>query len=543
MKNLNAQAILTLGLLIGISITGVAQHKVLHSNKRTILAIEGNVRQDWTITPRLNPDVLPLYDAVAKVKKVKFVSDIDSVEFTVKVNKPVDFIVLYKDDTAYTRISFTNQIPNTISMTDKLLSLSMFWSEARYNFAFYDQLTFDWDSLYKSYIPVMMQSKNDLDYSELMNKFIGSLQDAHSTFASVNYHYPYCDYLGMMVKYFDDTLRIVRVDSTLINIYPLGSKIVKINGLDANDYMDKYVNPYVVSRFKPTQQELAAYNLVSAKPLDNKITITCITPQGKIITNTPARDGKKSGHPFTGKEYDYDSELIHISWIKETNIAVLTINTFAYNQIIDYFERHKDTLYTADGIIIDIRNNGGGSTLIAKHFLNYIIKDSFYLTYGYDTRINNGVKRANGNYVKHNEDFYKMRAYQSFDPDTVYIEDSVKRFDCPIVILTSSNTVSAAEDFLIMLYERSDRPLFIGSPSFGSTGSPLVIWDWPVHDSYARVCTRRVRFPYSKKPFLEGITPDIWVKYSFEEYMSGIDKDMEVAVQELQKQIDAKQPK
>ena len=540
------QICLILCLLIGISIVGFAQNKtnVLLSNQKTIMICYDNIKSEWVISPDVKPDIFNIYDLVDKKKKVKFVSDIDSVEFNVKVNHSIDFAVLYKGDTAYTRIDFHNQLPNSISMTDKLLALSMFWSEVRYNFAFYDQLTFDWDSLYKAYISLVEATTTDLDYSELMQQFSGSLQDAHTGIYFRNTSFPYKDYFPMSVQYFEDTLRIISIEESLKDIYPLGSKIIKINGMSADEYMDKYVNPYVASKFKPTQQHLAASALLSAKKLDHKITLTYTTPQDETKTNTPVRNGEKNrDKPSVGKEYNYDRASISISWLEnQRKIAHLRLNSFndLRNSIEEYFEKNKDTLYHADGIIIDLRQNGGGSTTVAEYFLKHIIKDSFFLRFGAEARINNSAKKSSGNYIAENEDFLKMRAFTVYESDTIFIEDSIKRFDCPIVVLISGGTVSAAEDFLIMLYERPDRPLFIGQPSFGSTGGPLVLWDWPIEGGFARICSRRMLYPYSKKPFNEGITPDIWVKYTFEEYMDNVDKDIKVAVKELEKQIQAR---
>ncbi|MDR0603333.1 MAG: hypothetical protein LBG80_03410 [Bacteroidales bacterium] len=538
--------LIIIALIIGTLAIGKAQKKenVLHSTKKQIYYMINHQSSEWIIAPEIKPDILTIFDSFEKTKrskKVKFISDIDSIEFTVKINKPIDFIVLYNNDTAYTRIEFINCQPNTISMKDKLLALSMFWSEVRYNFVFYDQLTFDWDSLYQTYIPLVMETKNNVEFDELMQKFVGSLQDGHTNYQGSHYHYPYTDYIGISVRYFNDTLRIVTVDTTLVNTFPVGSKIIKINGMNTDEYMEKYINPYVDSKFKPTQELLAAYDLFSVRQLNDKLTLTYITPQGEIKTNTPPREGERFRYPSTGKSYISDYERIRISWL-ENNIALLTINSFndPQGQIERYFEKYKDTLYYADGIIIDIRTNSGGSTATARYFLKHIIKDTCFLHFAWQARVNNSVKKANGNYIENNKDFYAMRAYQTFDADTIYIEDSIKRFDCPIIILIATGTVSAAEDFLIMLYERPDRPLFIGRPSFGSTGSPLVIWDWPIKNSFARICARRVLFPYSKKIFDTGIIPDIWVKYSFEEYMGNIDKDIEVAIKELEKQIQKK---
>lgn len=531
-------------LLFSNSILGIAQqeNKILHTNKSKIHHIIDDIRkEEWHIAPSLKPDILNLYDLNKKTINVKFISDIDSVEFMVELNTPIDFIILYNNDTAYTRINFTNTFPNNISTADKLFALSMFWSEVKYNFVFYDQLLFDWDSLYQAFIPLVMKTTNDIEYMELMALFSGSLQDGHTNIYFSDFVLPYRDYIPMSVRYFNDTLRIVRVSSNIAETYPLGSKILKINGIDTEEYMSRFVTPYVASRYKPTQQSLSATSLLSAKRLDHELILTYQTPEGEIKTNSPERNGEKYRRPSVGYESQYDSSPINISWMEsEQKIALLSLNTFSpFNDYIQkYFEKHKDTLYSADGIIIDLRQNGGGSTDVAIYFLKHIIKDPYFLMYGAEARINNSSKKANGNYIPANEDFYKMRAYETHSSDTIWIEDSIRRFNCPIVVLFSTYTVSAAEDFLIMLYEREDRPLFIGQPSFGSTGGPLVLWDWPIENSFARVCARRILYPYSGKPFIEGVKPDILVEYSFEEFVSGQDKEIECAIEKLKKQIE-----
>jgi C-terminal processing protease CtpA/Prc len=302
--------------------------------------------------------------------------------------------------------------------------------------------------------------------------------------------------------------------------------------------MQKHVEPYVDSDYKPTVRHLAASKLLSAKLPTDTLVIKYQTPQGKMLLNRLPRDGqRRSAEAVVGYQYAYARKRIEITWQKD-DIAVLAFNTFddRNGELIAEFEKLKDTLYHAKGIVIDLRKNGGGSTKVAWHLLQYIIKDDYFLNFAWQTRLNDGVKKAQGNFRKEYEDYYKNAAYRTVPADTVYIPDTIKRFEAPIVVLFSTNTVSAAEDFLIILYERSGRPLFVGQPSFGSTGSPLVVWGFP-GNGFARVCARRVLFPYSMKPFTEGIQPDILVNYTLGEFMSGKDKDMEVAVQELQKQM------
>jgi hypothetical protein len=509
---------------------------IMHSNKKVITFYNGGGENEWTINPSLKPDIFRHYSETETFRKFRFISDIDSLEFNVEINKPIYFSIIYNGDIAHTVIEFINYIPNTLSDEQKLYALSLFWSEAKYNFAFIEKLHFDLDSLYIAYIPKISATKNDYEFYNQMQIFVGHFKDGHTN-VNFNYSGKYTDYIDVTARYFGDNLYIIRTREDIEKYLPIGSKILEINGMTTNDYIKQHVEPYIESDFEPTVKALSAAKLFSSNLSSNLLTVKYITPDDKIMVKTLPRDGKKTTGNFIGYSPKRWEKPIEINWI-ENDIAVLGFHTFVDfgGKLVPFFEKLKDTLYHAKGIIIDLRQNGGGSTDVAEHLLKYLIKDTDFLTYAWQTRINDGVKKANGNWIEEYEDYYKDRAYRTVMPDTIYISDSIKRFNVPITILISTMTVSAAEDFLIMLYERNDRPKFIGRPSFGSTGSPLVIWDWPDENGFARICARRVLFPYSLKPFTEGIMPDILVEYTFDEFMSGKDKDIEIAVKELEKQ-------
>ena len=528
--------------LIGIMLTsilyGYAQYDkiIMHSNKKNIVFFVNEGQNSWTITPEIKPDVYKIYHETVKSYYMKFISDIDSLEFNVEVNKPVYFSIIYNGDTAYTAIEFTNYIPNSLSDEEKLYGLSLCWSEIKYNFAFIEKIKFDIDSLYKKFMPKVLATKNDYEYQKQIALFIGKFKDGHTTvgFSGLG---RYTDYISMETRYFDNELYIVCAREDLAKIYPIGSKIIEINDLPTAEYMKQYVEPYIASDFEPRVKTSAAYRLFANDLSSNKIKIKYETPDKKILVNTPPRDANSVDGEIVGYIQKYPTQRIELNW--KENIAILGFHSFSARDdevLIRAFEKLKDTLYSAKGIIIDLRQNGGGSTDVGRHLLKYIVKEPYFLGFGSHTRINNGIKKANGNWIEKYEDFYKYRAYETWLPDTIYISDTIKKFNVPIVVLISNYTFSAAEDFLIDLYEIPGRPLIIGQPSGGSTGSPSVIWDFPGKGS-VRVCARKVLFPYSLKPFLEGIQPDILVNYSFEEFMSGKDKDIEVAIKELQKQI------
>lgn len=54
------------------------------------------------------------------------------------------------------------------------------------------------------------------------------------------------------------------------------------------------------------------------------------------------------------------------------------------------------------------------------------------------------------------------------------------------------------------------------------------------HGGSARICSRQVLFPYSRKPFKQGIKPDMEVKFTIDDLMKGRDPVVEKAVAFLQ---------
>lgn len=509
------------------------QQTIIHSNKKNIVMMINTGKNDWTITPELKPDIYNMYSETAKTRTIRFITDIDSATFIVKLNKPVKLAMVLKNkDTAQVVINLSNKIPNTLSNKDKVYALSSFWSETKYNFAFIDRLPFDLDSLYLSYIPKVLDTKTDYDFYDQMELFAASLKDLHSG-AFYRMKGNYSNYIPLSARYFGDSLYIVNVREDLAKQFPLGSAIIEINNLPMQEYMKRNVETYVCSGYRPTVREISASRLFGSDLSTKKITITYKTPDGRILTNTPPRNGNSVYGEYLGPTPKRWNKLVELFWEKN-KIARLAFNTFyPKDKLVKMFESIKDTLYSANGIIIDLRANGGGDSNTAWYLLSYMIKDPYFLTFAWQTRINSGVKKANGNYIKENEDYYKNKAYQTFAADTVWIPDSVKRFKVPMAVLISGRTCSAAEDFLIVLKERKDRPVFIGRPTMGSTGSPLVLDKFP-ENGVAKVCTRRVLFPYSHEPFNEGIVPDIAVNYTLNEYLNSTnDKDVDAAIEWL----------
>jgi len=517
----------------------------LYSNKKNISYLINDVRSNWIISPERNIDQLKVYCENNEDKKtVKFISDTDTILFYVKNNDTIRFsVVLNSVDTAITEIVAIHDLPDQISDKEKLYSLSLFWSESKYNFMNYDNLKFDWDSLYKSFIPRVLDTRNDFEFYRELKAFASQLSDGHTAIYDNSQFSFFCDYIPVLLTHVNKSIYIVGFRETLKEKLELGGEIVMIDGKPTEQYMEEDVFPYISASTEQNKWSIGVSALTygfKSKPL----TITYVKTNGKRKTVKLQRNGESKRYDKNGDEkyqiiglrnkYKRNLDLTFL----DDSIAVLNYSSFyPEKQTIEKFKRRIPELLKAKGLVIDMRNNRGGSTTVAYSLIERIIKKDYFLGLAAETRVNDAVYKAMGYGYEKYEDYYTNSMYRQETADTIVISDTTERFEYPIVILIGENTFSAAEDFLLMIYDIEGRPLLIGSPTAGSTGAPLVIEGFP-GGGYARICARRCKYPYSGKQFVgEGIQPDITIYPAIEDVLNGTDVVLEKGIELVIEQI------
>jgi hypothetical protein len=481
--------------------------------------------REWNISPETNPDILYIF--CDKPITVTFILKSKEVDFKVNVHDTICFSFIKGKDTAFTQIIGVKDIPNTIKTEDKLFHLSRLWSEAKYNFVNIDQIHFNWDSLYHAYIPLVIKTENDFEYYKLLKRFYASLNDGHTEVSRPSSLSVFCDYIPVTISVFDKQLYITGSSkNSLLDSTFLGAKIIEIEKKPTLQYIEEEVLPYISASTEQSKWmqvpsvlgydlRMKKFNALVLKKSGEKVSISIFRNGEATRTNDEVLTLVPS------KKISWD--LVQLEWLQDT-VLHLSINGFYPEEIvIPQLKQLEPQILKAKRLIIDLRGNGGGTTGVAWVLQSYLTKGNFLVNYAWQTRINDGVRKANGNWIEEYQDFYLDKAYRTEKGDTIPISDTIIRWTMPTVILIGEYTFSAAEDFLVNIYEVPGRPLLIGSESGGSTGSPLVIENLPL-DSRARVCTRRILYPYSLKPFVnKGVTPDIIIKASFEDFCSGKD--------------------
>jgi carboxyl-terminal processing protease len=164
----------------------------------------------------------------------------------------------------------------------------------------------------------------------------------------------------------------------------------------------------------------------------------------------------------------------------------------------------------APGLIIDLRNNGGGYSSLADLMAGRLFAHPF--VYGRDyfgARLPQRLWRA-------------VREYQ--------VEPRGRIYTGAVVLLVNSGVASTAETFCVSLVEGRGAKT-VGRLTAGSTGRP-VVFQLPA-GGWARYSTGD--FVSSRGLHIEGngINPDVPVSWSLADFRSGRDPDLAAAVQLL----------
>lgn len=207
---------------------------------------------------------------------------------------------------------------------------------------------------------------------------------------------------------------------------------------------------------------------------------------------------------YLGRNYRISGGLKYT--VLEDNVGYISYTSFSNGVGEGNLDETLSYLAACNGLIIDVRNNGGGnltySTRIAARFTNETVLTG---------------------YIQHKTG----AGHSDFSaPEPIYLEPSINlRWQKPAIVLTNRHSYSATNDFVnAMRY----LPLvtIVGDQTGGGAGLPFTSElpnGWTVRFSASP------HLDADKQHIEFGIEPDVWVDMAEEDESQGIDTMIETA--------------
>jgi C-terminal processing protease CtpA/Prc len=276
--------------------------------------------------------------------------------------------------------------------------------------------------------------------------------------------------------------------------------ITAVDGRPVQEVLEHDLYPYVFAS-SPQARDGWAYPLLVDGPRGTKASLEVQDLEGATRSVTLTRDLQGVTLPWKDRSGPEAGEL-------PGSIMNVPLNSFTSDETVRYFESQFDRISKAEGLILDLRRNTGGSTGNGYAIIRYLT-DKALPTSRWRTRQYRPFARACGDLE------------QWFEGNMGVIEPVEGRlpFRGPIVVLVGADTISAGEDFLIPLHA-SHRATLVGQRTNGSTGQPLTI-SLPGGGG-AMICTKWDSYPDGREFVGVGVIPDVPVYPTQREIADGL---------------------
>ncbi|QDV05817.1 Peptidase family S41 [Planctomycetes bacterium Poly30] len=416
-------------------------------------------------------------------------------------------------------VSLQTPYERNLPVEDKLAGLSLLWSEAKYNFSNFDLVPeLDWDAEYRAMIPRVMASENTYEYYRLLQAFVAKLEDGHA-----NVYFPN-DPAFQRGRFHVPAIKYQWIEDRLILEYALGEEfeaagiergdeIIAVDEVPIQDFADTERRPFVSGSVKAYIDSVVYSWRLFTGP-QGPIEFTIKTQAGDTFVVQSSRPDWETWGALTE---GMGQQPPNFRWrMLPDNIAYVELNSFSNPDASKGFADNFEDISKADGIVFDVRKNGGGSSNYGYDVLSRLTQEPFAVS-SWRTMNYRPAYRA-WSYPTDNHE--STGNTELPDPDQYY--------SGPVAVLSGPETFSAAEDFLVA-FDVMDRGPIIGQASGGSTGQPLPI-SLP-GGGRARITTKRDTYPDGSDFVGVGVQPDISAPPTVDDFIERRDFALELASQ------------
>ena len=360
----------------------------------------------------------------------------------------------------------------------------------------------DWDAQRTAFRALAAEANSTQEFYVVLRRMIASLNDPHTrVFApdeKSDWWRPRFVSIGIAIAEVDGRPTVVQVEP--------GSAPQRA-GVRAGDILETIDGEASSSLLKnrlaalPDPASASAQFRVYAKLLDGP-------PETSVQISWQGKDGKQKSARF---DRHWQQRELGLRGTREASIAVIEIDAFTRPIAYTFTRVLQEKLAGARGVIIDLRNNGGGDAEamadVASTFL--------------------GEKVGLGQFTD--------RSGSSFEISTrlksPFMPERIAQTKLPLIVLTSQRTASASEIFVEAL-KASRRATVIGTETCGCVLAVRARHTLP-DGGLLDISELDYQTPAGDHLEGRGIKPDETVLIERSDLYSGRDRAMELAISKL----------
>lgn len=295
----------------------------------------------------------------------------------------------------------------------------------------------DWQAKRNSFRAAAGRAANTQEFYDVLRQMIASLKDAHTRIYSPDEKFdwwsPRFVTVGLTVREIEGVPTVIHVEpnsaASQTDIRP-GDVIVSVDNLSVADYVAQRMRHHGFTVDASTRFRTIATLFEGAAGTDVKVTWT-------------TRNRKQKSAVL--QRY-WSQRLLGFSNYRKGKIAILRIDAFTQSVALDFSKTLPAILQGAEGIVLDLRANGGGDAEAMADVASLFLGDG--------TNLGKFADRSGASFE-----------LQTFSKRLWRIPDLLPT-KLPLVVLTSENTSSAAEILVAALQTRT-RTRVVGTETCG----------------------------------------------------------------------------
>ena len=244
--------------------------------------------------------------------------------------------------------------------------------------------------------------------------------------------------------------------------------------------------------------------------LDGSLVIRKVLgPAGSTVVLTIQREGTPEPFDVTIVREEITMNSVNVEYYPETNLGYVQITTFGTETRSELRDGIKELLEeNPEGLIVDLRNNGGGYLQTAVDVASEFISDGVILY----------------------EDYGPDQELQVFEARKGGLATEI-----PLVLLVNEGSASASE-IVAGAFQDYDRAPLVGKTTFGK-GSVQNWIELSDQQGAVRITIARWLTPDQRQIHEEGLTPEYEVEFTEEDFENEADPQLDKAVEVLLEMI------